>query len=137
MSNATIPSPEAVDATTADAASTGRKRGRVSKPTIPVPEGGFTSIPANWNEEEFALLKESNFAETHSFLFYEWKAARLEHKAGMARQEADFRKRFGSNKAATKYLSQLNKIKELEATLSASGVNVAELRAAVKSEAAG
>jgi hypothetical protein len=86
------------------------RRGRAKRKTIPVPEGGFTEFPAEYDPQEHNMPKEEHFADPRVFL--RWQAQRLKTK--IEGIEASIRRidQFGSGADAAKAAKQMARLEQ-------------------------
>lgn len=64
------PPPARETSTDSSVGDSGETRTRKSKPAFPVPEGGLTEVPTDYDPEKYRSLKKSDFAKPTVFMRY-------------------------------------------------------------------
>lgn len=100
------------------------------------PDGGYdVAVPEGFDFDKFRPLKKRDFTSEH--LFYEHKAAQMDHKAAAFRAQGEEAKKLGSTKErakAKRLIKMTEKMAELRKQLEAQGIDVDAVLATVKTD---
>lgn len=91
----------------------------------PIPEGGLTAWPADWNRKVHKPLRKKDFSD--EMVYLEVRAKQIEAKANAFRQEAELIKQFGdveTRRMARQLVRCLQRASLLGGQLEALGIDV-------------
>jgi hypothetical protein len=107
-------------------------RTKMDKMDYPIPEGGLTGWPADWDKSKHKPLTPDNFAGTAEHHYWDHKAAEFYAKGTHASQQSELCRKFGDReerKAAASALRKMKQAQEMLAQLEAAGVSAEDLEA--------
>jgi hypothetical protein len=104
------------------------KKDKKGRDEYKVPEGGFATVPADFDSKLHKPLKRKDFKDES--LWFELRALDLEKKAARMRREGENIKKLGGVKdrvKAKRLLSMQKRMEDLKATLKSEGIDAEAL----------